>query len=478
MTPPGSRARRVAYNTLSLSGSEIFSRFFTWLTIVYLVRQWSLGYYGQYTLAVNWVTIFSAISGLGLGVLAVRDVAYDKSLSDYYLRNIAAIRLAFSFFSFIALIIIGITLGYEPILKLALIILGLRLFFDALGSSYITLLQAHELMTYQGLISLASALLRMSGIVAVVYLGGQIAPVCWVWVTIGVFSLLALWKMGKKQGWKIDWMQFRWKESWTILKLSIPFAAFGTFQMLYYRVDAVILKSFTGNEAVALYDVAGRFLFVVLMLSDHFSISTLPSFSAAADHPQDLGRIATRSLKVLILLGIPLSVGGYFLADPLMILLFGNKYAGSGPVFAVLSCCIVFHFSMKPSINLLAVKDSTKLTVLFLSLFLLNVAANFIVIPRWGLTGAACVLSSCEVLAFIACYWLTRRYFQSLTWGFFRGIIAGILSAVIMGTCVSLDPRLYWLALGPIVYGAFFLIFRGFDAEDWMSLKTVFKIKK
>jgi len=471
--PPAGRARRVLVNAFTLSSAEVLSRVLTWATILFLARTWDLERYGQYALAVNWIALFAGLVGLGLNPLAIREVAYDRKKARLYLRNIAALRLALSLLVVLFLGGVGSWLGYEPVVRVALVILGLRLLFDAPASAYAAILQAHERMAVQGLVSVLSAALRAAGIILAVLAGTGILGAAWVWVGVGAFSWLALWCLGAPMGWRMEWGKFRSSEAIGILLASIPFAAFGTFQMFYYRIDGILLKSFAGNEAVALYDVAGRVLFVVFMVADQFSVSTLPALSAARDKAKELGRLALRSLKALLLLGVPLSVGGWLLGDPLMVFLFGEKYSASGPVFAVLSLAILFHFALKPCINLLAVKDPSKLTWLFGALFLLNLAGNILAIPRWGIQGAAWVLVACESLSLMAALVLTKRALQGPGAGFLRGLVAAVLASAVMGLGIHADPRLYWLILGPLVYGGGLLLLGGLDREDRSSLASV-----
>ncbi|HVZ80632.1 MAG TPA: flippase [bacterium] len=470
------RARRVTWNSLSLSSAEILSRVFTWVTLLVLARYWSRDYYGQYAIAVNWVMILSTLTGLGFGSLAVRDVSHDRSLSNFYLRNIIQVRILTTLVSLVVLAVVGPALHYEPVLCTALLVMGLRLIFEAPSNGYIMLFQAHEKMAYTGLVSLGGAFLRMAGIVAVAYLGGEMVGACWVWVAASALSLVFLWAHGRKQGWRVDWKEARWKDMWGILVRSIPFAAFGTFQMLYYRVDAVILKSFSGNEMVALYDMAGRFLFVVFMLSDHFGIATLPVYSIVRDRPDEIARVMTRSLKFLIMAGLPITVGGFLLAGPLMTVLLGSRYSGAGPAFSVLAISIVLHFASKAPVNLLAVKDVKRLTTVFMTLFILNVAANFYAIPHWGLMGAAWVSSACEMLFLGWVLWIVRSYLLFSKFGVGRGMVASILASAVMGSGIFRDPRLYWIIAGPLIYILCLWVFRAFDSEDVSSLKSLTKV--
>jgi len=469
--PRRSRTKRILQNAFSLSGAEILSRFFTWLTILYLAREWSLAYYGQYALAVNWITLFAGFSGLGLNGLAIREVSYSKGLTSKFLRNITLLRTLLSLVLILVLALIAWGLDYEATLRAALVVLSLRLLLDAPASAYTALLQAHERMGVQGLVSVGSAFLRAAAILGVVLLGGGMVGVGWVWVVVAAFSCLALWRMGAHLGWGMQWRRFRWPEAWAILVQSVPFASFGIFQMFYYRIDSILLKGFSGNEAVALYDVAGRLLFVVFMVSDHFGVSTLPALSAAQDDPRDMGRMALRSLKALLLLGLPLTVGGVLLADPLMTLLFGEKYAASGPLFAVLSLSILFHFATKPFVNILAIRNPASLTLIFSCLLAVNLVANFYAIPRWGPMGAALVWVGCEVLLLLVTVWPARRSFPTPGASFYRGLMGAAAAAALMGLAIHWDPRLYWLVLGPVVYAGGLLLFGALDRNDRSSLR-------
>src|SRR6185436_16738144 len=115
---------------------------------------------------------------------------------------------------------------------------------------------------------------------------------------------------------------------------------------------------------------------------------------------------------------------------------------------------------------------------LFMGLFVLNVAANFAVIPRWGLMGAAAVSSICEVPFFVVGLSFTRSYFNFSRHGFYRGIAAVFLASAVMGAGVYWDPRLYWLALGPLVYGSLLYLLGGIDQNDMASLRSVLRISR
>jgi hypothetical protein len=46
-----------------------------------------------------------------------------------------------------------------------------------------------------------------------------------------------------------------------------------------------------------------------------------------------------------------------------------------------------------------------------------------------------------------------------------------------MGLGIFLDPRIYWLALGPLLYGAGLFLLGGLDQDDMASLKSILRKK-
>ena len=457
------RARRVTWNVLSLSGSEAVARFFTWITITYTARHWiDVAAYGQYATVVNLVSVFLAFGDLGLSGFTIREVARQKDRSDFFLRNVMALKLFFGLTYYVVFQVVAWVLHYEEVLRWAMLVMGLRLVLDAMASPFTNLLQAHELMGRQGLISMTSSFIRMLGIILTVHAGGGLVGVCWVWIGTGVFSLTASWAVGFRKGWKLQWGKIRPVEAWALFIQAIPFAAFGTLQMIYNRVDSLILKSLSGNEAVAYYDVASRFIFVVFMLSQIFGAALLPALSSARDESDDFQRIAARALKALAFLGLPIAVGGCLLANPLMTLLFGWKYAPAGPAFGVLIPSVFFFFMSRISVNILAIKNTGNLIKIYLSLSVLNIVLNLLLIPRFGFMGASWASLICSILEWLLVFFFSNAYLgKALKFFIGRRFGASLLAVLLMGLGVYADPRLYWLGLGPLVYGLGLYFFGG-----------------
>jgi len=473
------RSRRVIHNTVLLFGSEKTAQIFSLIAFIFLQRHWDVSTYGQYALIKNWVAIFATFSDIGLNALTIREVAHRQSLAGYYLRNVMGIRTLFSIVLVAVLAAVGVVLHYEPLIEVGLIIMSLRIIFDCAAGGYVYLLQAHEYMGTHGLVVVIGSLVRLAGIMAVVLLGGGILGASSIWVLASGICLIILVFIGFSKKWLPDFFRWNWNEAKKVLSQAVPLATFWSLQMLYYRVDTVILKSLKGNEAVGLYDAAYTYLNSTLSFSMLFGLSTFPIFSAARDNRLDFARITLRAIKFLLILGIPITFGGFLLATPLIVLFSSSKYIYAGPLFSILVLSIVPFFISNIYIIVLTVKNPKALNLLYFSLFVLNVVLNFIFIPFLGSNGAAWATVLCELVGLFWGMGMIWKYLQtSKKIPILRSIFASLTAATLMGACIYFDPRLYWLALGPVVYGISLYLFGGIDEEDKASLKSIFKIPK
>jgi O-antigen/teichoic acid export membrane protein len=249
LTPqPENLSGRILRNTFFLSAGELLARVSTLGVTIFLTRTWKdVGLYGQYALVVNWVAVFAVIGELGLNALTVREVAHHREKANFYLRNVMFFRTLLSMVFWIAMLGAAFVLGYETVLKVGMAVMGLRLILDSFSGGYIYLLQAHQEMGTYSKVNILSAAVRFFGIIGIVAAGASLVGASWVWVAASAVSLCVFVSIGRKRGWTPRFREFRWEGSLTVLKQAVPLATFGTLQILYYRVDAVILKSLSGN---------------------------------------------------------------------------------------------------------------------------------------------------------------------------------------------------------------------------------------
>jgi O-antigen/teichoic acid export membrane protein len=143
------------------------------------------------------------------------------------------------------------------------------------------------------------------------------------------------------------------------------------------------------------------------------------------------------SITAALALGLPMICGAAFLGRGLMSELFGPQYAVAGPAFAVLiGATAVYMVWANLSAVLVAGNRQRDYVMAVLCGTAFNVPVNLIVIPMFGLVGAAVVTVVTEVIITAYLWLAARRLIGSLT------IETGRLSRVALATTGMAVPLL------------------------------------
>ncbi|OGG51910.1 MAG: hypothetical protein A3F84_02860 [Candidatus Handelsmanbacteria bacterium RIFCSPLOWO2_12_FULL_64_10] len=109
-------------------------------------------------------------------------------------------------------------------------------------------------------------------------------------------------------------------------------------------------------------------------------------------------------MALLLLAGAPIAGLAALFRREIMFLIYGPGYAAAAPAFAVLMAALVPMFLNYGLTHFLIGLHLTRLNALFCGVCLLvNVTANFLLIPSLGATGAALSLLITEGLLMILC---------------------------------------------------------------------------
>ncbi len=190
-----------------------------------------------------------------------------------------------------------------------------------------------------------------------------------------------------------------------LLKMAWPIGLAGVFVTAYYRIDGVILFDARGATSAAHYSAAYRFLDVLQILPMTVSGVLLPLLARVEQSDEARDRLAplfTFAVALLIAVALPVAVFGGLLAPGIVHLVYGAKYHRAIlllqillPAFVPICLGYVFtgqlilHGMLRPYIGIT------------LTGAIVNVAANVILIPRFGAPAAAwtTVGTECLVIA-------------------------------------------------------------------------------
>lgn len=184
---------------------------------------------------------------------------------------------------------------------------------------------------------------------------------------------------------------------------------FNSFQ----RFDVFMLSHFSSEVEIANYGVAFRYYSLAMIVLTSLNAIMLPKFSKV--EMKDLVRqkkFTLTWLKTTVWLIIPLVVFVIY-GKSLFIWINGAQYDKAFYMFVILLSGFWLNLMFSPLIHVVMARKAYKfLFVLGVAAFLLNLAGNYSLVPRWGGYGAAVVtavsLNLINLSAFIRVLFFTK----------------------------------------------------------------------
>lgn len=239
-------------------------------------------------------------------------------------------------------------------------------------------------------------------------------------------------------------------------------------------VDVLILGYLASAEDVGIYTVATRLVTLAVFVLNPINSAFVPHVAHLhhlGDH-RGVDTVYGAANRWIIRLSVPAFI--MLLAFPGDLLgIFGSGYPQAAAVTAVLAVGQLANAAAGPCGSVLNMTGLVKVSLIDnIVVLIVNVALNFILIPRYGVFGAALAWSTSLVLVNGAKYLQVRRLvgIRARGTGTTSTLIAALPAAGVAGTLslVLAGPLAAILIAGPavlIVYVAILLL-RGLEADD------------
>jgi O-antigen/teichoic acid export membrane protein len=371
------------------------------------------------------------------------------------------------------------------------------------SDAFSSLFNAFEKMEYPAGLGIAMALLQVALGALVLLLGWGIVGLAWVALVVNLVQLIWLnWLVRStlfKPQWKWDWALQK-----SMLATSGPLMINHLLATVFWRIDIWILRPLVGAASVGLYSVALKYLDGLNIIPSTFTLAVFPLMSRLArQEGAALLRSYTLSVRLLLIVSLPLAVTVTLLAQPLIYLLGGVEFAaGSGEVAvvsarvcqlfgealwkidcgalsavsgSVLALQVIIWSIPVGFVNsvtqyvLIAADQQRYLTKAFAFGVAFNLVGNLLLIPLISFIGAAIVTIMSEICLLLLFAHRVHRKVGAVAWPDL--IWRPLVSAVAMGGILygfSAAGVNDWLAILPGLagYAAVFALTGGFADAD------------
>jgi O-antigen/teichoic acid export membrane protein len=177
-----------------------------------------------------------------------------------------------------------------------------------------------------------------------------------------------------------------------LLSFGLPLLTTDLVFILMLSADAIILAHYKGTEAVAAFRAVLPVARLNQFVLTSFGLLFMPLAArlfARRDHA-GVDRLYWQSAMWVAVATFPILALTLGLARPVTLFLFGERYASSASVLAVLSLGYFVHAAFGFNGMVLGIYKKVRFTVLTnVVAVVVNVIANLILVPRYGALGAA-----------------------------------------------------------------------------------------
>ncbi|MBU4305734.1 MAG: flippase [Candidatus Omnitrophica bacterium] len=458
-------AKRILRNFLSLSVTEIISKIITFLATIYLARILEVENFGRINFASAIFAYFLLISNSGLMTLGTREVARNRGVLRIYVGDIIPLRLFLAAISFLLLVLVVFLIPKPLDVKFLIIFYGFSLFPLALSLEWC--FQGIERMEFVGFARVLGCLVYFLLVIGVMKNSAQVLILPYLFLAgNAIASIFLFYVLIKKFG--VIKYNFNPQNWWKLLKQASPMGFAWLMIQIYNNFDTVMLSFMKSDKEVGLYNAAYKIILGLFFIGGIYIISIFPVISKYyKESMEKLKTLLSYSAKLMIILGLPLGVGGMVLAKPIMDFFYGPQYDGGIIAFRILIWYVVVSFiCMIYANSLLACNREKKYAMGVAFSAIINIGLNALLIPRFSLKGAAFATVVSEVVLLIYSYIEFNKIIKLEIKKFF---LKPLFSAVLMGEILylNMNKNLFLLiAIGIGVYVSGLFLTKGISKED------------
>lgn len=460
--------KKIASNSFWLFLAEFFNSLIGFVVAIWLARDLGATGYGILGFAISLVTMFSILVDAGLNILSVREISKDHSQLNYFIKNSGVIRL------FIAIIVLGLLVGTtlvmgKDILAIYLVgVLGLWMIINSLSGLFHSAFRALQKMQYESLVKICQASLFLIAIFISLHYSDSLLTIGYAYLLPALFGLILSWVFYISKIPTISKTQISLTEMKKIITLAWPFAVTFIFVNLYYYLDSVLLSYFQDDQTVGYYTAAYKIILLLITLRTLLTGAIFPALTQAWQK----GHEQTKELleifeKLAITLILPIVAGGIILAKPLMNLIFGADFERAALPFSILLLGIgIMYFNLLLPDTLLVMNRQKTVMWVFVISAVFNLVANLLVIPSWGMAGAAVTTVISELIIFLAFYVVLKKIITFKLFSFvLKPIIASLLMAIVIYLLLPYLHVIWLIIIGGFVYGIIILAIKGISLD-------------
>lgn len=383
------------YNSLWLLSERVITILFTFTVGIFLARYLGPNDFGVYNYLISIITLLSPLTALGLNAVVVRDLV-DAQREDHDDTNVilgtsCVLRFFGGLFACASLLFVDIYFNISQNNTLWLVLLA--------SANIFSCFQVVDFWLQSKVNSKYSAILRLSifitsslvKLISIIFFSCGLKTI----LIIQTFEVLAsgvlyvpLYKYLK--GKIFNW-SYNKNKAKTLMSKSWWLILSGVAEVLYLKIDQIMLGMINGYSTVATYAVAARlseawYFFPTIITASFFPLLILAKKESEEKYKHTLLDLSRKLFFCALIISIFITI----IAHTAINILYGEAYAESATILIIHIWASLFVFMRAVLSKWLVIENMLPFSlVTHIRGAIVNIILNLILIPKMGGIGSA-----------------------------------------------------------------------------------------
>lgn len=466
-----SYTRQIAHNSIIQMVGKSISTIIGVLVVGMLTRYLGTGGFGQYTTIMAFLQFFGVLVDMGLYIILVKKISEPGADEATLTSNIFTLRF-FSALVFLGLApVVVLFMPYDGAIKTGVLVASLSFLAVTLNQALVGLFQKHLRMDRVVIAELVGRIILLGGTYYVIRTDGSLGGVMAAVVIGSVVNFVMTFLFSRR----FVHIRFRfdlplWR---TIVRESWPIALSIAFNLVYFKADTIILSLYKSSADVGIYGAAYKVLEVLTTFPAMFAGLVLPMLAAAwaATDVERFRRVLRKGFDAMSMIAVPLVVGVWFLADPVMHLI-APDFTDSAAVLRILIVATATIFIGNLFGNTVVAVNKQKVMMwLYLAVAVVSLGGYFLFVPRYSYFGAAWMTVASELMVTLAALVIVGR--TTHAWPSLMVLGKALVASALMGSVLYLLREFNIIAVltvAVVVYGGVLFTLRGISRETMVEI--------
>jgi O-antigen/teichoic acid export membrane protein len=361
------------------------------LVSVWIARHLGPEQFGLLNYALAFTGLFSAIAGLGMQEIVVRDIVRNPGGAYETLGTAGVIQIISGLVAYaFILVAIAYTRPNDYLAQSIVAIFGSLMILEA-SKIAVFWFESQVQSKYTVWVQNSAFLFFAAIKVALILYKASLTAFAWVMfmeTTLVAFILLIVMN---KRGFALNLLKVNVHRAKILLRDSWPLLLASFSIMIYMKIDQIMLGQMVDDQAVGIFSAATRISEFWYFIPMVVVSSVFPAILNSKKQSEDLyNKRLQRLYALMVWMSIVVALPMTFLATPLVEILYGKAYVVSGIILSIHIWASVF-VSLGVASSRWMLAENRQILSLQRSLFgmLINVALNLLLIPLYGAVGAA-----------------------------------------------------------------------------------------